>query len=91
MRNTTNRLSNCEAANLIKAASAGFDQKNAILKLKETIGFDSLTPELLELAQARLDDSDASVSELGAKLGVSKSCVNHRMRKILSIAEKAEV
>lgn len=91
MRNTTNRLSNCEAANLIKAASAGFDQRNAILKLRETAGFDSLTPELIELAQARLDDSDASLSELGARLGISKSCVNHRMRKLLAIAEKAGV
>ncbi len=90
MRNTTNRLSNCEAANLIKAASAGAVQKNSILKLKEVVGFDSLSPELVALAQARIDDSEASLSELGTRLGISKSCVNHRMRKLIEIADRAE-
>jgi len=86
--NNTNRLANCEAANVMKAASAGAVQKNAILKIKNSIGFDSLPPELIQLAEARIADSSVSLSELGAQLGVSKSCVNHRMRKLLSIAEE---
>ena len=90
MRNTTNRRSNCEAANLIKAAQAGFEQRNAIIKIKTMMGFDSLSPELLELAVMRLNHSDISLSEIGTRLGVSKSCINHRMRKLLSIAKGLE-
>ncbi len=90
MRNTTNRRSNCEAANLIKAAQAGAEQRNAIIKVKTMVGFDSLSPELLELAVMRLNHSDFSLSEIAARLGVSKSCINHRMRKLLSIAKGLE-
>lgn len=90
MRNNTNRQSNCEVANVIKAANAGFDQRNAILKIKSTVGFESLPPELIELAVMRLNHSDISLSEMGSRLGVSKSCVNHRMRRLLSIADRLE-
>ena len=90
MRNSTNRRVNCEAANIVKAANAGAIQRNAIIKIKNTVGFDSLPPALLSLAVERLNNSESSLSELASKLGVSKSCINHRMRKLISIAEGTE-
>ena len=90
MRNSTNRRVNCEAANIVKAANAGAIQRNAIIKIKNTVGFDSLPPALLSLAVERLNNSESSLSERASKLGVSKSCINHRMRKLISIAEGTE-
>lgn len=90
MRNSTNRRVNCEAANIMKAANAGTVQRSAIIKIKTTVGFDSLPQGLTELAAARLNNPTASLSDLAAKLGISKSCVNHRMRRLLAIAENTE-
>lgn len=54
------------------------------------MGLASLTPPLMELAQARLDNPNAPLSELGALLDppLGKSSVNSRMRRLMDIAEK---
>ena len=90
MRNSVNRLVNCETANLTKTVNAASRQLQAINFLKETVGLDYLSNSLKEIAELRLENPEMSLKELGdfytPKLG--KSGINHRMRKIEEIAEE---
>ena len=65
-------------------------QIQAIEALESTIGLEGLEPPLREAAEARLADKEGSLKELAGRLGVSKSCLNHRLRKLLKIAETIE-
>lgn len=89
MRNAINRLVNCETANVSKAALAAMEQIEAIEIVDKGLGLESLEPELLEIAKLRLAHPYASLRELGQMLNpcVSKSCVNHRIRKLRRLAE----
>lgn len=89
MRNNVNRIVNCETANLNKTVSAAVRQINDIEYIRDTIGLEALPEHLEELAHVRLDNSDASLKELGELLSptVGKSGVNHRLRKISRFAE----
>lgn len=84
-----NRRVNCETANLKKTADAGMDQVRAIEKIAREKGLRSLPEQLREIAQARLEYPDVSLKELGNLLDppLGKSGVNHRMRKLMEIAE----
>lgn len=85
--NRNNRARNCMAGNADKAAIASVKQVVALQQLKAQGGFALLTEELKELAEARLKNPAMSLQELANLLHVSKSCLNHRMRKLMSIAE----
>ncbi len=84
-----NRRVNCETANLKKTADAGMDQVRAIEKIERERGLRSLPDQLREIAEARLEHPDASLKELGALFDppLGKSGVNHRLRKLMEIAE----
>ena len=86
MRNDINRKVNCETVNLNKVVGAAVKQLEDINYIEETIGLARL-PE--QLARVRLEYPDRSLKELGSFLmtPVGKSGVNHRLRKISSIAE----
>ena len=88
--NNDNRAKNCIAGNADKAAIAAVKQVKAIEKLKKASGFSDLSAELRALAKARLENPTMSLQELADKLGVSKSCLNHRMRKLMELAEEIE-
>lgn len=83
--NNENRKSNCYAGNADKAAIASAEQVLAFEKMKAEGKFTGLLPSLKEAAQARLDNPELSLSELAEKLSVTKSCLNHRMRKLMEI------
>lgn len=87
MRNSVNRLVNCENANMNKTISAASKQIRYIQKIAETTGLENLPDNLREIAELRVDNPDVSMKELGELCGVSKSGVNHRLRKIKTIAE----
>ena len=89
MRNDINRRVNCETANLNKVIGAAVKQLEDIQYIEETIGLTSLPEQLAEIARIRLEYPDMSLKELGTYLAVpvGKSGVNHRLRKISSIAE----
>ena len=53
----------------------------------ETVGLDSLKKELKDTAIARVENPDATLDELAEILKVSKSCANHRLRKLNEIAK----
>ncbi len=90
MRNSINRTVNCEVANMAKTINAATKQIEDITYLKEHYGFDKLQPILREMAEVRLENPDATLSELGKLLdpAVGKSGVNHRLRKLSDLADK---
>lgn len=90
MRNSVNRLVNCETANLNKTIDAAMKQIESIKYIEETIGLEELPAKLREVAEVRLQHPDINLKELGDMLGskVSKSGVNHRLRKINELADQ---
>lgn len=93
MRNSVNRLVNCEQANLNKTVDAATKQLEAILLLDREVGLTSLPERIQEIASLRLDHPEASLKELGELVpgkGLSKSAVNHRMRKLTQMANDLE-
>lgn len=89
MRNNVNRRVNCETANLNKTVTASVKQSEDIAYIVKTIGLSKLPPQLAQTASLRLDYPDASLKELGAMVcpAVGKSGINHRLRKLSSIAQ----
>ena len=89
MRNNVNRLVNCETANLSKTVNAAVRQIENIKYIQSKVGLDHLPPNLREIAELRVDNEDLTLKELGemASPELSKSAVNHRLRKIEQIAE----
>ncbi|MCF6094578.1 DNA-binding protein WhiA [Microaerobacter geothermalis] len=91
MRNSVNRLVNCDTANLNKTVGAAMKQIENIHLIEKEIGLDQLPERLREVALLRLQHPDMSLTELGELIPsgkVSKSGVNHRLRKINEIALK---
>lgn len=90
VRNQVNRLVNCETANLQKTIDASVRQVKNITRLIEHTGTDKLPYALKQTAKARINNPDASLSELAQILGIGKSGVNHRLRKLETMAIQLE-
>ena len=71
-------------ANMTKQIQSASKQIEAINKLFATGGAESLSDDLLETARLRIENPEASLSQL-AELHdppVTKSCVNRRLKKL---------
>lgn len=90
LRNGVNRWSNCDVANLEKAVDAAQSQIEAIRKLEKSGGWTELPEKLRETAKLRIENPELSLSQLAAVAQVSKSCLNHRLRKLMELASKVE-
>lgn len=90
MRNKANRVRNCDEANINKVVSAAMRQTEDIRWIVKCGQLESLSPELRELAELRLENPELSLKELGELLSVpiGRSGVNHRFQKIAAIAEE---
>jgi len=90
MRNQVNRLVNCETANLNKTILAAVRQLDNIRLLDEELGLDRLSAKLRIVAERRLQFPDMTLQELAESLPerVSKSGLNHRLRKLDELAAK---
>lgn len=90
MRNSVNRIVNCETANLNKTIGAAVRQIDNIRFLQKEIGLENLPEKLREVAEIRLAHPEINLKEVGEMLKgtVSKSGVNHRLRKLDIMAEK---
>lgn len=90
VRNKANRIANCDSANIDKVVAAAMKQQEDIRLIAYTIGLDSLSEELREVAELRLESSGMSLSEIGAGLSepISRSGVNHRFKKLARIADE---
>lgn len=89
MRNAVNRQVNAEVANQAKATDAALKQIACIDLIEAKRGIDSLPRALKEFAQLRRAHPESSLRELGemAKPPLSKSAVNHRVRRLEEVAE----
>lgn len=89
-RNDVNRRVNCESANLTKTVVAGLKQIDAIEKLQNLGVFEHLDKNLYDIGLLRLANPDASLNELVLLSGnkLTKSGINHRLKKIIEIADK---
>ncbi len=89
VRNNVNRIVNCETANLNKIVLASVKQREEIEYIERTVGLSYLPRQLYDVAVLRLQYPDLSLKELGEIMvpPVGKSGVNHRLKKIISIAE----
>lgn len=85
--NNLNRVSNCETANLDKTYSAASRQIAAIALISDKVGIEELPADLQEVAVLRLHNPEMSLREMGERLSISRSGVNHRLRRILEYAE----
>lgn len=88
IRNKANRTANCETANIDKTVKASLVQIDAIEKIESTKGLDYLNNDLREMAVLRKDNPEASLAELSRLSGMSRSGVNHRLKKIVEIAQQ---
>lgn len=86
-RNKANRTANCEAANIERTVKASFAHIEAIEKIEKIKGLDYLKKDLKEMAVLRKENPELSLSELSKLSGLSRSGVNHRLNKILEIAQ----
>ena len=88
MRNSVNRRVNCDSANADKIVSAAQSQLEQIRALDRAVGLENLPQELREVALLRIANPEASLADLAmlADPPISKSGVNHRMRKLMRYA-----
>ena len=88
-RNDINRANNAETANIARTVTASMKTINNIVKIMETSGLESLPIDLQEVAHLRVNHPDYSIQQLADSLSkpLSKSGVNHRLRKINKIAD----
>ena len=88
IKGNVNRQVNLETANLKKTIDARVKHEEDIQYIFTTYGSGFLKPELMQVAKGRMDYPDSSLNELGEILGLTKSCINHRLRRISKIASK---
>lgn len=93
--NMSNRINNCEQANVEKSMKSAQSQINDINYLKEIDAYDLLDDKVKEVCEYRIKYPESSLIELSEIISVetntkvTKSCVNHRLRKIKELADKA--
>ena len=90
LRGSVNRRVNCDSANLDKAVDAALEQVEAIQRYARTRGLDSLPDKLRETAELRMAHPELTLSQLSALFQppITKSALNHRLRKLMELAGK---
>lgn len=90
MRNNVNRVVNCETANLQKTVNAAVRQTADIERIRDSGRYHLLSPRLQEAAELRLAHPEATMGEIAALSGITKSGLSHRFKKIATIAKEIE-
>lgn len=92
LRNGINRAMNCDMANVNKTVDAAQEQTAAILRLQESGQLELLPEKLRQTALLRLANPEMSLQQLAERSDppVSKSCVNHRLRKLVEYTRERE-
>ena len=86
VRNRLNRLLNAEEANVDRTVRAADRQLQAITRLDEAGELERLPQGLREAATQRRRQPDADLDTLASTLGLSRSAMNHRLRRLVSLA-----
>ena len=89
-KNDANRKRNCDTANLGRTVSAADAQVKAVKSLIDSGRIALLPDELSETAYLRLENPELSIKDFGLLFDppISKSGINHRLKKIMDFAEK---
>ena len=92
LRASAVRAANCDEHNSEKMLDAGLRQAEAIRRISLKMGLFTLPPALREIARLRVENPDLSLQQLGEMLDppVGKSGVNHRLRRLMEIADELE-
>ena len=91
LNNKVNRRCNCDEANTSKMVEAAQEQLSAIRLLRSQGTLEKLPQKLLQAAQARESNPEASLTELAAMMEppISKPAMNHRLKKLIQLATEA--
>ena len=93
-KNITNRLNNCEQANMDKIIMTAETQIKQINCIDSILGLEMLDDKLIETCNYRIKYPEASLEELSKIISletgnaVTKSGLNHRFRKIKELYER---
>ena len=93
-KNMTNRLNNCEQANVDKIINTSGKQLEDINLIKEKIGLDAIDDKLRDVIIYREKYPETSLAELSYIISketdknLTKSGLSHRFRKIRELADK---
>ena len=92
LRNDVNRRLNCDTANVDKAIGAAMEHMEAIRKLRQAEKLEDLPEKMKETIRLRERYPELTLSELAQEFDppVTKSCLNHRLRKVLELARGLE-
>ena len=91
IKNTVNRINNCESANQTKTIDASITQLRAINTIMDTIGIEALGEDLERVCMLRLANEDESLEGLARLSGMTRSALNYRLNKIIKIAEEVSL
>ena len=92
--NSMNRVYNCDIANEMKAQASGSRQKKLLDYIESRMGLDQLDEPLVMAAKLRYQNPEASLNELASLYtqatgqSISKSGMNHKLRKVMEFAQK---
>ena len=92
LNNRVNRRCNCDDANISKVVEAAQEQLSAIQTLHKLGGYDHLPTKLRQAADAREQNPEASLTELASMMQppITKPAMNHRLKKLVQMAQEAE-
>ncbi len=90
LNNKVNRRCNCDDANTSKVVEAAQEQLTAIHKLQQQGSIEQLPKKLQQAAYARLENPEASLTELAAMMEppITKPAMNHRLKKLVQMAKE---
>ena len=94
LNNKVNRRCNCDEANTSKVVEAAQEQIMAIRFLRESGVLSTLSPKLIQAAEAREQHPESNLIELASIMvpPISKPAMNHRLRNLVRLAkEKQEI
>lgn len=92
LNNKVNRRCNCDDANTSKVVEAAQEQLTAIRVLQESGQLEHLPVKIQQAANARLENPEASLTELAAMMEppITKPAMNHRLKKLLEMAKEMQ-
>ncbi len=89
VRGDANRRANFDHANAVRCSKAAARQVHAIKAMRRSAEWGHLNPGLVEIAELRMRHPSMTIIELGQQAAppLTKSAVNHRLRRLMQIAE----
>ena len=93
LNNKVNRRCNCDEANTSKVVEAAQEQLSAIRTIRQRGLLEQLPAKLQQAALAREEYPELSLTELAALMEppITKPAMNHRMKKLMAIAQEADL